>query len=269
MPGLTPDALGAGTQRGFCASYLAGVAQPSLARSPAVYPDSSSSPSGAFASLRAAGVAGRGAAGFADGFTQASVTVCSGRGVSVASLLNGSTRYVRAARNAAAASADVGVGRIAEREGHDRDSVALKVAEMEKSWNYHALVEGLAYPTFYSKLYVDLRQAMAAASRAAREAKKNVWSKDVTHKGFDLEKLGDVFDKAYIVPKLWRRLTSYIEFNGGDTGLEGFKDWLAQEDDRVIILPSGHVTGFDFVVDVKGQVVKLTEQLENLVFQEK
>ncbi|WP_258002615.1 hypothetical protein [Fischerella thermalis] len=40
-------------------------------------------------------------------------------------------------------------------------------------------------------------------------------------------------------------------------------------DDRLIILTEGHVTGFDFVVEVDGQNLKLNYQPEDLVFIEK
>ena len=36
----------------------------------------------------------------------------------------------------------------------------------------------------------------------------------------------------------------------------------------MVILPAGQVTGFDFVIDVQGQRVRLTVPPENLVFME-
>lgn len=155
------------------------------------------------------------------------------------------------------------------RKGKSGDRVFLHPLEMRKSWNHQALESGLAYPTFYSKLFVDLRKELASASRAAREAQKGVWSKDLTYAGFSLDSRADLLERAYILPKLWRRLTSYVEFNDGEIGLEGFKDWLAAEDDRVLILPDGQSTGLDFVVDVRGQSMQLTAPIEDLIFEEK
>ena len=57
--------------------------------------------------------------------------------------------------------------------------------------------------------------------------------------------------------------------NDGDLSLTGFKDYLASRQDRVIILPQGHVTGFDYVSKVTGQRIKLTMPPERLVFIEK
>jgi len=50
--------------------------------------------------------------------------------------------------------------------------------------------------------------------------------------------------------------------------LAGFPDYLAQRNDRVFILTTGHYTGLDYVVEVEKQVVRLTTAPENLVFQE-
>src|SRR5262249_42893495 len=43
---------------------------------------------------------------------------------------------------------------------HDK-GFFLDAAQLKKSANYGLLEDGLVYPTFYSKLYVDLRKAMA------------------------------------------------------------------------------------------------------------
>ncbi|MFM7448027.1 MAG: hypothetical protein ACKO24_05475 [Leptolyngbyaceae cyanobacterium] len=69
-----------------------------------------------------------------------------------------------------------------------------------------------------------------------------------------------------ILPKLFRRLLDYLAINGGSVSLAGFKDYLESRDDRLIILPDGHVTGFDYVVEVNNQTVKLTQPPERLVF---
>ena len=78
-----------------------------------------------------------------------------------------------------------------------------------------------------------------------------------------------VEETAYILPKLYRRLVDYFAFNSGDTSLVGFSEWLNEHDDRVVILPEGHHTGFDQAVHVDGQTVKLTTAVENLIFDEK
>ena len=50
--------------------------------------------------------------------------------------------------------------------------------------------------------------------------------------------------------------------------LDGFSAYLAQRGDPLFILSTGHYTGFDYVVKVTGQAVRLTTAPEDLVFQE-
>jgi hypothetical protein len=44
---------------------------------------------------------------------------------------------------------------------------------------------------------------------------------------------------------------------------------VESRDDRLLILSTGHITGFDFVIEVDGQRLRLTHQPEDLVFVEK
>jgi len=149
------------------------------------------------------------------------------------------------------------------------DDVRFDVNDLEKSVNYHLLERGHAYPTYYSKLFVDIRKAMTKAVAAARKEKRGVWAKDATMSGFTVGNVDEVQEKAYIVPKLYRRLADYFAFNGGDTSLEGFEEYLNERDDRVFILAEGQISGFDRVVETSGQTVKLTQPIEELIFQEK
>ena len=71
-----------------------------------------------------------------------------------------------------------------------------------------------------------------------------------------------------LLPKLFRRLVDYLAINDRDVSLDGFPAYLEQRQDPVFILSTGTYTGFDFVVSVRGQVVKLTTEPEDLVFQE-
>jgi hypothetical protein len=71
-----------------------------------------------------------------------------------------------------------------------------------------------------------------------------------------------------ILPKLFRRLIDYLAINDSSVSLARFKDYLESRDDRLIILPDGQITGFDNVVEVKGETVKLTHPPERRVFVE-
>jgi endonuclease YncB( thermonuclease family) len=151
-------------------------------------------------------------------------------------------------------------------DGHE---VRLNKTLLHQSANYHLLTEGLAYPTFYSKLYVDLRKEMSKTASSARSDKKGIWKLDKTTDGFELENLKTLTDDVVILPKLFRRLISYLAINDGSISLAGFLDYLEAQNDRVLILPDGHFTGFDYAVEVKGQHIQLTTAPENLVFEEK
>jgi hypothetical protein len=151
----------------------------------------------------------------------------------------------------------------------DGSSIYLDKSLLKKSANYHILAKGLAYPTFYSKLYPDIRKELTAVTEKVRKENKGLWAVDKTKKGFVLEELETITDNIVILPKLFRRLLGYLAINDGSVSLDGFPNYLESLDDRLIILSENHITGFDFVVKVEGQNVKLTTQPEDLVFMEK
>ncbi len=154
-------------------------------------------------------------------------------------------------------------------EEEDGSSVFFDKSLLKKSANYHLILKGLVYPTFYSKLYPDIRKQLTLAAEKSREEKKGLWESDKTNKGFVLESLETITEEVVILPKLFRRLLSYLAINDGSVSLAGFSEYLESLDDRLIILPEGQVTGFDFVVKVDGQNIKLSYQPEDLVFMEK
>ncbi len=145
--------------------------------------------------------------------------------------------------------------------------VMVDVAMLRETANHHLLVTGLAYPTFYTKLYVDLRNELAAQAGAARATAVGVFKDDETQTGVTVDSLATLTDSAVILPKLFRRLVEYLHL--GDTSLAGFEDFLAQQADRLWIIPTGEMTNFDTVVTVDGQTVSLTRLPEELVFDEK
>src|SRR3954453_23435753 len=69
----------------------------------------------------------------------------------------------------------------------DGGTVYLEVDEQRRSVNYLLLEAGWVYPTFYSQLYVDLREDLAAAAVAARAAGEGVGCEDVTLTAFRLQ----------------------------------------------------------------------------------
>jgi endonuclease YncB( thermonuclease family) len=154
--------------------------------------------------------------------------------------------------------------------GEETDLAQVRVTEatLRASVNHALLTEGLVYPTFYSKLYPDLRTGLTAAARTARDAGLGVWGGDATTSGATVTGLADLNDHIVILPKLFRRLVDYLALSPGEVSLDRFTAFLATRDDRLFILSEGHATGFDTITAVSGQKIRLTHPPEDLVFME-
>lgn len=151
----------------------------------------------------------------------------------------------------------------------DLSSFHLTPEHVLTSANAILLNDGVAYPTYYSKLFADLRAAMTGAVYAAREAGRGLWPSDRTTAGFTVRGRETLTDEAVILPKLFRRLVDYLGLNDGDASLAGLPAFLASQNDRLWIISEGRATGFDNVIQVSGQDVKLRYPPEDLVFTEK
>lgn len=156
-----------------------------------------------------------------------------------------------------------------EAKQEDGSDTFIDKSLLKKSANCHLLSKGLAYATFYSKLFPDVRSEMTAIVKKARQDAKGLWSVDKTNAGFTIDSLETITDEVVILPKLFRRLLGYLAINDDSVSLDGFSQYLDSLDDKVIILPDGHVTGFDYTVKVEGQTIQLTKQPEDLIFVEK
>ncbi len=141
----------------------------------------------------------------------------------------------------------------------DEDLLAASV-------NYQLAAQGLVYPTYYSKLYPDLRNALTAAVEQARSAKTGIWDADATTTGAELTSLAALDERLVIMPKLFRRLVDYLALGAGSISLAGFGAFLATRDDRLFVVSEGHATGFDNIVEVSGQTVRLSHPPEDLIF---
>ena len=150
----------------------------------------------------------------------------------------------------------------------DQQPVFTDVGLLRGSVNYQLLSEGLVYPTFYSRLYPDLRADLTVAAAEARGSKAGVWASDATTSGATIQTLADLTDRLVIMPKLFRRLAEYFALGAGDVSLAGFMAFLASHNDRLYVISDGHATGFDTVVEVAGRTVRLTRDITDLIFVE-
>jgi endonuclease YncB( thermonuclease family) len=136
------------------------------------------------------------------------------------------------------------------------------------SVNYQLLADGLVYPTFYSQLFPDLRTELTTAADAARDAKAGVWASDATTSGATITAVADLTDDLVILPKLFRRLAEYFALSSGSASLDGFAAFMSSHNDRLYVISEAHSTGFDNVVSVEGQTVRLDKDITDLVFVE-
>jgi endonuclease YncB( thermonuclease family) len=156
-----------------------------------------------------------------------------------------------------------------QRRGGTSKPVYVDVAELKRSINYQLLADGWAYPTFYSKLFVDLRTALAEATIATRAAGKGVWDHDATLPGFKLRSRSQLTDELVILPKLFRRLAGYLTLDEPKkVSLAGFPAFLKASNDKLFTVPAGQATQLDTLVQRKGQTLKLILPPEQIVFQE-
>jgi endonuclease YncB( thermonuclease family) len=147
----------------------------------------------------------------------------------------------------------------------DGASVTLDLALLKKSYNHHALEEGLAYPTFYRGLFFDLRQELTRASHSARTAKKGLWPDDMTNAGFDATDVTAMQEQVVILPKLFRRIALELSQTGSATG---FKKAMIASKEAVFDLVDQNFTHFDTFIDQPSGTVhiRLTRKPEELVF---
>jgi hypothetical protein len=162
----------------------------------------------------------------------------------------------------------------------DGDDVYLSPELIKKSLNYKQLLDGMAYPTFYSTFYFNLREAFTNATVKARTAKRGIWKVDKSM-GFTYSSIKSITDDNAILPKLFRRLAEHMNKEKGK--LSDFRKFLDKKGDRIIILRGGefidntgkkhkvtsdaHMTdAMDVVVEVKGKKVSLLTSPEKILF---
>jgi hypothetical protein len=80
------------------------------------------------------------------------------------------------------------------------ERIHVSVPMLRRTINYRQLSAGVAYPTYYRKLFIDLRTAMTAAVVRARTTAP-LWAADRTGSGAGLpEGLTDLVDSVVLMP---------------------------------------------------------------------
>lgn len=148
-------------------------------------------------------------------------------------------------------------------DANDGDSIFLEPAQLSASVNYLLASHGLAFATYYWGLFADLRSAITEAVGHARSQSSGIHSVDRTNDGAEISSLKSITDDFVIMPKLFRRLTTYIEEKGK---VSGFKAALEASAEPVFDLRDQNFTHFDTFVEESGNSIRLTRSPEELVF---
>lgn len=153
-----------------------------------------------------------------------------------------------------------------EHPGNTGDRLELDDKAYAASVNHHLLAGGFVYPAFYSSIPDRVRGAMVRDVGRARELARGIWQKDRSTLGFTVpERADELRERAYIAPKLFRRLADYLASRG--SALDGFASFLAERrGDRVFVVSEGRERPFASLVSVDGRIVRLLKPVEDLVF---
>lgn len=144
----------------------------------------------------------------------------------------------------------------------DGSSVYLDATLLGKSVNFHQIKDGFAYPLYYNTLFASLRNKFNKALSFAKQKNKGYWPTDKTKIGVTVQNEDSLKTIAPIWPKLWRRLQEYLRNNSSMTG---FHEFIADKNERLIILPLVEERGLQDIVKVAGKKVSLTEKPENII----
>lgn len=152
-----------------------------------------------------------------------------------------------------------------EADEDDGSAVFLRSDRVRQSVNFQLLEAGMAYPLFYETIFKELRDELLVALSAGIIEHAGYLRLDRSMAGVAYTGPHRLGDLPPIFPKLFRRLD---EWNGAT--LKGFLVWLDQSDDeRVHTLSDHRFIGFQDVVEVSGNTVRLLYPPQDLVFRPK
>jgi endonuclease YncB( thermonuclease family) len=147
----------------------------------------------------------------------------------------------------------------------DGKEVELDQIPMDKNINLKMLSLGLVYPTFYSEMEDALMKIFSDATRQCRAGLTGLWALDRT-RNFTLWNISTVSDDVVILPKLFRRLTTFFKEKSDFTQLPAY---LAGTGDKVLVASTGEKTTLAKLLRIKDRTVGLPYDPEDLVFDPK
>lgn len=147
------------------------------------------------------------------------------------------------------------------------DGAEVEIARLpiEDSVNFKLAKLGLVYPTFYSSMESDLLDKFTTVAREARKNGVGVWSLDRT-RSFTFWNIDTIRNDVVILPKLFRRLTTFLEASSEYSELEAY---LKKKKDRVLIRSTGEKKKMFDLMEIDGREIKFLTNPEDLIFDPK
>lgn len=151
----------------------------------------------------------------------------------------------------------------------DGTIVELTPKSVEKSANVHLLQSGLAFPCFYKRLDLGVRQYLRDISRAARQTRAGILSRDQTTIGFETTSMGAV-TRILMWPKLFRRLVEFFAGRSREPYREAvLKNFLASKTyDRIWVAPDNRPARLLDVLVFSDSSIRLSVAPEDIVLNE-
>lgn len=147
----------------------------------------------------------------------------------------------------------------------DGDSVDFSKLPMNQCLNLQLLKLGLAYPTYYDSMPPELMDTFTKAVKTARKNKTGIWALDRT-KNFAFLNASTIVNDVVILPKLFRRLTTFLQ-NASDFSELG--DYLKKTGDKITLRSTGAKSTLADLITIDGRRVHLATDPEDIVFDSK
>jgi len=148
---------------------------------------------------------------------------------------------------------------------NDGDEAPLSALPMDACVNVKMARMGLVYPTFYSSMEDDLLELFTDIITTARQNLTGLWALDKTP-DFTLWNATTTTDDIVILPKLFRRLTSFYEESSDFSQLESY---LAKQGDVLLLRKTGQKVRLVDILMINDRNIKFPFKPEDLIFDPK